>query len=209
MGTIIRILKVAAKASGLTYEEYMSRIQSGLKRCTKCKAWKPITKFGKDSTRGDGHDAKCLICRHVVVRKCTKGRISPLKGHHLSDETKRKISEKAKSRIRTKGRRNTPEQRLNISNGTKAHALSGADNPRWKGGISPANQKARYSFEMKEWRRKVFERDHFICQKCGYNKGHILIAHHIKSFSGYPELRLAVDNGITVCKSCHQLIRSV
>lgn len=137
-----------------------------------------------------------------------KGKIGYWKGKHLSNQAKQIISEKAKARIRTHGRRNTPEQRLNISNGTKVHALRGTDHPRWKGGISPENQRARYSFEMKEWRRKVFERDNYTCRQCGYSKGKILIAHHIKLFSKFPEFRLDVVNGITLCKHCHDLIPS-
>jgi 5-methylcytosine-specific restriction endonuclease McrA len=144
-----------------------------------------------------------------AVSKAHKGVSPAIKGKHLSDEAKRTISEKAKARIRSHGRRNTPAQRLNISNGTKLHALRGEDNPRWKGGISPENQRERYSFRMKEWRRQVFERDHFVCQQCGYNKGKILIAHHIKPFSKFPELRFDFNNGITLCKPCHQLIPSV
>lgn len=135
--------------------------------------------------------------------------VSPgIKGKHLSVEARRIISEKAKARVRTHGRRNTPQQRLNISNGTKLHAVRGQDNPRWKGGVSPDNQRARYSFEMKEWRRQVFERDNYTCRKCGYDKGKILISHHIKTFSEYPELRFIVSNGLTVCKPCHVLIHS-
>lgn len=56
---------------------------------------------------------------------------------------------------------------------------------------------------LKEWRIAVFERDNFICQCCGWDKGKILQAHHIKNFSNHPHLRLDIDNGITLCKNCH------
>lgn len=52
------------------------------------------------------------------------------------------------------------------------------------------------------WRRKVFERDNYTCQKC-FIKGGILQAHHIKPWAKYPELRHELSNGITVCKKCH------
>jgi HNH endonuclease len=56
---------------------------------------------------------------------------------------------------------------------------------------------------LKEWRMAVFERDKFICQCCGWDKGGILQAHHIKNFSKHPHLRLDIDNGITLCENCH------
>lgn len=142
----------------------------------------------------------------LKMSKTRKGRPAYFKGHHHTEHAKQLISQANKGKKYRLGKRLTDEQRLNVSNGTKVHALRGEDNPRWKGGISPENQRARYSFEMKEWRRKVFERDHYTCQKCGYSKGKILMAHHIKSFSKSPKLRLDISNGLTLCKPCHQLI---
>lgn len=52
------------------------------------------------------------------------------------------------------------------------------------------------------WRRQVFERDNFTCQHCG-TKGGNLHAHHIKEWSKFPELRIEVSNGLTLCISCH------
>lgn len=53
-----------------------------------------------------------------------------------------------------------------------------------------------------EWRKSVFERDGYACQDCG-SKDRIN-AHHIKTWSGHPELRFDVDNGKTVCFECHK-----
>lgn len=59
----------------------------------------------------------------------------------------------------------------------------------------------RRTFKYKNWREEVFRRDNYTCQKCG--KTGKLNAHHIQSYSEYPEEGLKVDNGITLCLDCH------
>ncbi len=61
----------------------------------------------------------------------------------------------------------------------------------------------RTSKEYREWRTSVFERDNFTCVSCK-QKGKKLNAHHIKEWANYPDLRFEVDNGITLCESCHK-----
>ena len=62
--------------------------------------------------------------------------------------------------------------------------------------VTKRNQRKYY-----DWRDKVFERDCYTCARCGTMKN--LQAHHIKSYSRYPSLRLVVRNGIVLCKKCH------
>jgi len=59
----------------------------------------------------------------------------------------------------------------------------------------------RYTEEYNEWRRKVFERDGYRCVKCR-SREH-LHAHHIKPWDTFPELRLEISNGQTLCEKCH------
>lgn len=71
----------------------------------------------------------------------------------------------------------------------------------------PDNEKMaiRRSGQYNEWRKAVFERDEYTCQSCG-QRGGILNAHHIKQFAKYPDERLNLDNGITLCKDCHRAV---
>lgn len=82
-------------------------------------------------------------------------------------------------------------------------ATFGENNHFWKGGITPINIKIRMSLEYKLWRESVFKRDNHTCVWCG-QKGGKLNADHIKSFSLFPELRFAIDNGRTLCVQCHR-----
>lgn len=96
-----------------------------------------------------------------------------------------------------KGKHHSLETRLKMKGRRK-----GELNNMWKGGITPINLALRETFEYEEWRKLVFERDLYICQKCGEIGGK-LQADHIKPFSLYPELRLELSNGQTLCKTCH------
>ena len=60
----------------------------------------------------------------------------------------------------------------------------------------------RYSKEAEKWRELVFTRDNWTCQICKI-KGGYLEADHIKPFAFFIELRFNVNNGRTLCRSCH------
>lgn len=69
----------------------------------------------------------------------------------------------------------------------------------------PEDLRQRFTREYKEWKRAVLERDNFTCQRCGLasTEGASVAAHHIKAFKDNPELRLDLDNGVTLCRNCH------
>lgn len=86
-------------------------------------------------------------------------------------------------------------------------SIKGDRHYNWQGGINPINDTIRKSIEFRLWREAVFARDKWTCQKCDV-VGTRLNAHHILNFSQFKELRFAIDNGITLCKGCHDLFHS-
>lgn len=79
--------------------------------------------------------------------------------------------------------------------------------PNWRrrklNAKTPEILRLRMTEEYSDWRRDIFTRDKFTCQKCGKTNCY-LEAHHIKSFSHYPDLRFDRNNGITLCEDCHK-----
>lgn len=105
-----------------------------------------------------------------------------------------------------KGRIKTPEEiqkAIKSHTGVKRPYMSGPNHPNWKNGITKTNKKIRYSMEGNKWRKDVLVRDNYTCQKCGEKDILKLEVHHIKSFCNYPESRLDINNGQTLCESCH------
>jgi 5-methylcytosine-specific restriction endonuclease McrA len=88
-----------------------------------------------------------------------------------------------------------------------SEAHKGEKAPNWKGGITPINKQIKNSIQYHLWRKVVFARDNWTCQKCGARNGNgktiYLHPHHILNFAEHPELRFAIDNGITLCRKCH------
>jgi len=78
----------------------------------------------------------------------------------------------------------------------------------WKGGLTDKNRLERNMAKTKDWRKLVFERDNYTCQKCGARNGNgkaiKLSAHHIKAWSTNSEVRWDVSNGQTLCWPCHR-----
>lgn len=115
------------------------------------------------------------------------------KGHKPSNLEQ--LAEISRTRIRAKG--TTPWNK-----GKKCDYQRGEKHYAWKGGMGTERHRLMGNFEYINWRNEVFERDDYTCQKCN-KKGIYIMAHHIKPWSEFRELRYDINNGITLCKECH------
>jgi len=88
-------------------------------------------------------------------------------------------------------------------------SVTGENHHNWNPNLTDDDREnGRNCPENREWRKAVYERDDHTCQKC-LVRGGSLQAHHILPWALFPELRFEVENGITLCKFCHNRYHSV
>lgn len=141
-----------------------------------------------------------------------------IKGHVLPDDVKQKLSKAKignKNALGTKHskefKENARQRFLGDNNHMKkpeyrklfSEMRKGEKSNLYIDGRTPVNEKIRRSVETKLWREAVFTRDDFTCQLCK-KRGGKLHPHHILNFSTHIDLRFDVENGITLCESCHK-----
>ena len=158
------------------------------------------------------------------------------KGTKLSDEGKKKLSNARKGFKMTQEQKDkisaallgkkivykiSKEELSEIRRMQFYKQCEDGNHPRWKGGITPLNEQIRHSFYYRQWRSDIFTRDEYTCQECLVIGG-VLHAHHIKRFSQIIEDNNItsmddaiaceelwnINNGITLCKSCHNVLHS-
>jgi 5-methylcytosine-specific restriction endonuclease McrA len=155
--------------------------------------------------RGAKEEAKCTLCglaftyypsNHAMGLYCSLTCVnkSPIRSSKLREANL--------------GRRATDEVRKRIS---QAHigVNTGPKHPRWKGGISKIGQKLRGTTEYARWRMAVFEKDDYTCQRCGARGGKLRADHYPYPFALYPDFRLEVWNGRTLCRPCDYYVTNV
>lgn len=140
-------------------------------------------------------------CGNTFIRKKTSTQIF-IKGHHNA-----LVGFKKGYTPWNKGKSWTPpniEQFIEAGKKTryKKGQMAKEKHPKWNNGVTPEHKLIRGTPEYKKWRDAVFMRDNYTCVKC-IKRGGDLIADHIKSFSKYPNLRLVIANGRTLCEKCN------
>lgn len=173
--------------------------------------------------------------------KMRKARLERKKqlGYINSSETKKKMSKVQKRRFKNNPMSEKTKKKLSTAlNGKKkapfteehrerlSEALKGKPQPWnagekchfWKGGVSGLSRRIKISFRYKKWREMIFQRDDWICQKCGRRGGLVLHPHHKRSFSSILEKNNIktledalsceelwdINNGIALCNDCHK-----
>lgn len=159
------------------------------KKCEWCKGDIIIKNGGFNKPNRRFCSKSCKTTQNNTVNNPTK-----------NPATRRKISESKKGKIPPPKSVETREKMRLANLGSKSHF--------WQGGKTDRLHKYRSNAASREWRKKVFERDNYTCQDCGIRSGNgvtvYLNADHIKPWALYPELRLELSNGRTLCQPCHR-----
>lgn len=114
--------------------------------------------------------------------------------------------EKLKKIMKTEAYRNKSSL-SKVGEKNPMYGVTRENNPLWNSDISEEDRiKSRKTIEYARWKRAVKERDDNICQKC-LSAGNV--AHHMNSYTKYPDERYDVDNGVTLCEPCHIKYHSV
>lgn len=111
------------------------------------------------------------------------------KGRKLSEEAKRKIRQSRGGIVFTKEHREKLRQ-------AALKRIYGNDID-----INLFTHNKKRPCEIRQWRMSVLKRDGYTCVLCGSKDQ--LEVDHIKPYLYFPKLRLAVNNGRTLCKNCH------
>ena len=95
--------------------------------------------------------------------------------------------------------------RANSGERNGMYGATGEKNPNWNPNLTEEDRlHSRKYPEYEKWRKEVYERDNYTCQKCKSKRGGDLVAHHINGYHWDKDSRIEVDNGATLCEPCHK-----
>lgn len=136
------------------------------------------------------------------------------KGHTLNNGRVISVEHREKLRIHFQGIPRPQEviQRIRDS------MPRGEKHWNWKGGTTSLREKIWARLEYKAWRKKIFERDNFICVLCKQKSGMLNADHFPKTMrqiikennlitiedARKCELLWDIRNGRTLCLTCHR-----
>lgn len=121
-----------------------------------------------------------------------KGDNHPLFGTTHSKETKEKMKKNHKGMT---GKKQSEEF---------VSRMSGENSPVWiKDRTLLKKKQERNDSAYQEWRKGVYSRDLWKCKFKNEDCKGKIEAHHILSWTDYPELRYNIENGITLCHHHH------
>ena len=90
----------------------------------------------------------------------------------------------------------------------KSSRILGENNPNYNANLTEEEREARKRLGFPGYRpfiKNVFIRDNYTCQHCGkYGTDRDIVVHHLNSWTDYPDQRIDIDNGITLCEKCHK-----
>lgn len=154
-----------------------------LRKCTECKNEKPLSKFVKGKVKKD------KILYRYLCKECQNSRVRS--GEKIPKE--KKLDTRFKKGH--KGGIRFPKGNISWSKLNKGRYNL------------PRKSIERGSAKYSEWVQKVKERDNYICRECGSTKQ--IEAHHMYDFDRYIDKRFDIDNGVSLCKSCHMRITRI
>jgi|GEM_PF-4744688 len=164
------------------------------------------------------------ISSHYITDLLKKYNIKARKGskkfenwwENITDEEKEvyinDLSDRAKRHLNTEEARDKLRNIMNTSEyKRKMHvANSGKNNGMYDPALTEEHRvDTRGLFGYKKWAKDVKGKYNYTCQKCGKKgTGRTIHAHHINDYFEYEDGRLDVENGITLCNSCHNVFHN-
>ena len=165
--------------------------------CTLCGIYQTKNNSCKDKSRSSGFSSRCKVCNKEYMENYMfhKKGINKTVGYFLMCEQCGKVLKLFMKDIVNKS---TP----------LCQKCYRENYEPWNKGMRTAKpetekdyKEPRWSSEYRDWHNECLRRDWYHCQLCESKER--LEVHHIKSYKDYPQERLNLNNGITLCKKCH------
>lgn len=201
-----------------------------MKICKECKRELDFICFSKAKNLKDGYENKCKECRNKARLKhentcatCGKVWKSQKKSAKYCSQGCKPQSKQKRSLVKCsycgKEKETLTSKTLkfdnhfcdiNCKNKYYGETHRGINSPRYNRDLTEKERVVGRKYtEYYIWRKDVYERDNFTCRACGDNKGGNLVAHHILNYSSNKVLRTSLDNGITLCITCHDKFHKI